>query len=148
MEPTTLTATVIATLAFKKFLESSATELGKKFTTEAINKMDELRQKIWNKLRGNSDAENALKNVERGIKEDLSDIATYLKAAMNKDKKFASQVQAIAQEINAGKIQDNSSMTQKIYDQGTGIQNKGEGESTQYIAKEMYFNSKKDNKDT
>ena len=146
MEPTTLTATVIATLAFKKFLESSATELGKKFTIEAINKMDELRQKIWNKLRGNSDAENALKNVEQGIKEDLSDIATYLKVTMNKDKEFASQIQRIAQEINAGKIENQSNITQNIHDQGTGLVGESRDNSELYMAKEI--NIYKNNKDT
>ena len=130
MEPTTLTVTVIATLAFKKFLESSATELGKKFTTEAINKMEELRKKIWNKLRGNSDAEKALKNVEQGIKEDLLDVATYLKAAMNKDEEFASQVEIIAQEINAGKIEDKSSMTMITRDSSTGYQTKVEAKTS------------------
>ena len=146
MEPTTLTATVIATLAFKKFLESSATELGKKFTTEAINKMEELRQKIWDKLRGNPDAEKALKNVEQGVKEKLTNIATYLEVTMKNDTEFASQIQTIVQEINAGKIQNNNNITQNIYDQATGIQSKAEGESTQYIAKEIKFYSKdKDN---
>ena len=142
MEPITLTATAIATLAFQKFLETGAGELGKKFTETAIAKMDELRQKIWDKLRGNSDAENALNNVEQGIKEDLPDVATYLKAAMKNDQEFASQVQTIAQEINAGKIQDNSKMVQNIYDQGTGIQAKAEQDSTQYIAKEMHIHGK------
>ena len=146
MEPTTLTATVIATLAFKKFLESSATELGKKITTEAINKIEELRQKIWNKLRGNSDAEKALKNVEQGVKEDLSDVATYLKAAMNKDKDFASNIQIIAQEINAGKIQNQSNITQNIYDKGAGFINEAKDKSTQYIAQEMHIH--KNSKDT
>jgi hypothetical protein len=38
VEPLTLTASVIVNLAFQKFLESGAGELGKKFTTEAIAK--------------------------------------------------------------------------------------------------------------
>ena len=51
-----MTAAAIAELAFKKFLETGAGELAKKFTSAAIAKMDELRQKIWLKLRGNPDA--------------------------------------------------------------------------------------------
>ncbi|NJN88377.1 MAG: hypothetical protein HC881_21435 [Leptolyngbyaceae cyanobacterium SL_7_1] len=51
-DPVSLTAGTIATLAFQKFLESGAGEVGKKFTAEAIAKMDELGKRIWAKLRG------------------------------------------------------------------------------------------------
>ena len=64
---TTITASVIATLAFQKFIESGAGELAKKFTGAAIVKMDELRQKIWDKLRGKSPrVDEALVKVEQG----------------------------------------------------------------------------------
>ncbi|ELS01214.1 hypothetical protein Xen7305DRAFT_00009160 [Xenococcus sp. PCC 7305] len=143
MEPITLSAvTAIATLAFQKYLETSFDELSTKFNSVAIDKMDQLRKMIWQKLRGNSDAENALKNIEEGTEQDLSEVATYLKAALNKDPEFTSQVQTIAQEINAGKLQDNSPITQNISDNGTGIIATAEGESTQYIAKEMHFHGK------
>jgi len=49
---TTLTASTIATLAFQKFIDSAAGELAKKFSTEAIAKMDTLLKRIWAKLRG------------------------------------------------------------------------------------------------
>ncbi len=138
-----MTAAAIAELAFKKFLETGAGELAKKFTSAAIAKMDELRQKIWVKLRGNPDAESALKNVERGAREDLSDVATYLKAAMKNDLQFATQVQAIAQEINAGKLQDNSTMTQINRDNARGWQTKVEG-GTAYIG-EVHIHDKPPN---
>ena len=143
MEPITLsTVTAIATLAFQKFLETSAGELSTKFTSVAISKMDQLRKMIWQKLRGNSDAENALKNIEDRKEKDLSEVATYLKAAMNKDPEFTSQIEIIADEINAGKLQDNSQITQNVYDNATGIIGKAQGESTQYVAKEMHFHGK------
>jgi hypothetical protein len=69
---TTLTASAkathqeSATLAFQKFIEGSAGELAKKFTGEAIAEMGQLRSLIWDKLRGNPDAEAALTNVENG----------------------------------------------------------------------------------
>jgi len=53
-DPVTLTAGTIASLAFQKIIESSAGELAKKFTTDAIAKMDELRQAAWEKLRSKS----------------------------------------------------------------------------------------------
>ncbi|AFY53612.1 hypothetical protein Riv7116_1038 [Rivularia sp. PCC 7116] len=59
-EPATLTATAIATLAFGKFIEGGAGKFAEKFTEAALQKMDELRKKIWNKLRGKKNAEAAI----------------------------------------------------------------------------------------
>ena len=131
-DPVTLTAGAIATLAFQEFIKSGAGELAKKFTGEAIAKMKNLRELIWSKLRNYPDAASALESVKQGSEEELNDVATYLKSAMKKDPDFASQVQAIAQEINAGKLVDNSSMTQNNYDNARGWQTKVEG-GTAYI---------------
>jgi hypothetical protein len=103
---TTMTASAIASLAFQEFVKSGAGELAKKFTAEAIAKMGQLRELIWNKLKGNPDAEEALEKVHAGSEEEIPDVVTYLKSAMNNDREFASQVQAIAQEINAGRKPD------------------------------------------
>jgi hypothetical protein len=135
-----ITASAIATLAFQEFIKSGAGELAKKFTGEAITKIGQLRQMIWNKLRGNPDAETALNNVEQGKDEDLADIGTYLKTVMGKDAEFASQVQLIAQEINAGKLLDQSSMTQNNYENARGWQTKVEG-GTAYIG-EIHISGK------
>ena len=121
MEP--ITATVIATLAFTKVFETTV----EKFTEAAIAKMGELRKKIWDKLRSNPRAESALAAVEKGSKADLDRLSVYLHDAMDDDPQFAAEVKAIAQEIHAGKLQDNSSMTQNNYDSSTGYQTKNEG---------------------
>jgi hypothetical protein len=122
-QPVTLTAKVIATLAFTKALE----KMVENFTEDALAKMDELRQKIWDKLRGNPRAENAFTAVEQGNKEELQRLAVYLQDAMEDDPQFANEVLALAQEINAGKLQDNSSMNQYNYDSSTGYQTKNLG---------------------
>lgn len=109
-----------------------------KFTETALAKMDELRQKIWDKLRGNQKAEKALSAVEQGDKSQLERLAVYLQDAMEDDEKFGAEVQAIAHQINAGKLQDNSSMTQNNYDHARAVQNKNEGE-TNYSAAEMHI---------
>ena len=57
MEP--LTAGAIATLAFTKACEKTI----EKFTEAALLKMDALRKKIWEKLRGNPNAEKALTHI-------------------------------------------------------------------------------------
>ena len=140
MEPTTLTAAAIATLAFQEFIKSGAGELAKKFTEGAIGKMSELRQKIWERLRGKHEmAEEALKKAGTGDKQAIDTVATLLGVEML-DPKFATEIQAIAQEINAGKLQDNSSMVQNNYDHAVGFQNKVEG-GTAYIGIHHYGKS-------
>lgn len=79
IEPLTLTASVIANLAFQKFLESGAGELGKKFTTDAIAAMDALREKLWQRLQGRSDKlDKALSQAKQGDRGALDTIAKNL----------------------------------------------------------------------
>jgi low affinity Fe/Cu permease len=129
---TTLTASAIATLAFQKFIESGAGELAKKFTETAIKKMDELRQKIRDRLRGNSKAEAAIAALEQGSKEKLEQVTAYLQLEIVEDPQFAAEVRALAHEINIGKLQDNSSMVQNNSGNARGWQTKVEG-GTAYI---------------
>ena len=135
-----LAVSLIAKLAFQKFLESGAEDLGKKFTEEALSKMEQLRQLIWGKLKGNQKPQEALNKVEQGSKPDLERVISYLQVAMDDDDKFAEEVQALATEINAGKIQDNSSMTQINQDNARGWQAKVEG-GTAYIGEININNS-------
>jgi hypothetical protein len=129
---TTLTASAIATLAFQEFIKSGSGELAKKFTAEAIAKMGDLRKLLWARLRGKHVvAEDALQKAEAGDKTAIDTVGTLLGVEML-DPTFAAEVQAIAQEINAGKLVDNSSMTQNNYDSAKGWQTKVEG-GTAYI---------------
>lgn len=128
----TLTASAIATLAFQEFIKSGAGELAKKFTGEAIAKMGKLRQKIWERLRGKHTlAEGVLEKAEAGDKTAIETVGTLLGVEML-DPAFAAEVQAIAQEINAGKLVDQSNMTMNVYNQAKGWQTKVEG-GTAYI---------------
>ena len=96
---TTLTASAIATLAFQEFMKSSAGELAKKFTTEAIAKIDELRRRIVGRLKGkNEKLDAALAAAEQGKEEAISTVAEYLEMAM-KDQAFAEEISGLAQEI-------------------------------------------------
>ena len=125
-----LTTSAIATVAFQKFLESGAGELGKKYTTEAIAKMESLLKRIWTKLRGKPRIEEVKAAIEQNHKitpEQINQIAAYLQVAMDDDPQFADEIRLMAQQINAGKIQDNSSMTQNNYGSSTGYQAKVEG---------------------
>jgi len=128
MEPISLTAGAIATLAFTKVFETSV----EKFTEAALAKMDVLRKKIWDKLRGNIKAESALTAAEKGSKPALNQVADYLKVVMNEEPEFAKEVQGLAHEIRIGKIQDNSSMNMNTHDNSTGYQTKIE-QGTNYL---------------
>jgi hypothetical protein len=134
-----ITASAIANLAFQEFIKSGSGELAKKFTTEAIAKMDELRKTILNKLRGKSPkVDEALSKAETG---DTTAITKYLDVIMEEDEKFAEQIKNIAHQINIGKIQDNSSMVQNNSDNARAWQTKVEG-GTAYIG-EIHINDKK-----
>jgi len=128
-----LTTSLIISLAFQEFIKSGAGELAKHFTGEAIAKMGELRQKIWHRLRGKHPlAEDALlAKAESGDPAAIDTVGTLLGVEML-DSTFASEVQAIAQEINAGRLIDKSSMTMNVHDNAKGWQTKVEG-GTAYI---------------
>lgn len=142
---TTLTASAIATLAFQKFIESGAGELAKKFSTEALAKMDTLLKRILDKLWGKPQVEEvkaAIDQTHKIIPEQVNQIAAYLQVAMDEDPQFANDIQMLVQEINAGKLIDQSNMTQNNYDQAKGWQTKVEG-GTAYIG-EIYIQDKLD----
>ena len=142
-DPVTLTASAIATLAFQKFLESGAGELAKKFSTEAIAKLDILMKRIWAKLRGKSRVEEVKAQIEQTnkiIPAQVNQITAYLQVAMDEDPQFANDIRLLAQEISAGKLIDQSNMTQNIYDQAKGWQTKVEG-GTAYIGEIHQYNS-------
>jgi len=63
-DPVTITASTIATLALQKFIESGAGELAKKFSTDAIAKMEALRRRIWAKLSGKPRIEEIKASIE------------------------------------------------------------------------------------
>lgn len=74
-----LTAGALVGLAVQKFVESSAGELAKKFTTEALAKIPELWQKIKNKLSGkHPTVDEALVKVESGDRAAIETVSTVL----------------------------------------------------------------------
>ncbi len=128
-----LTAGALVGLAVQKFVESSAGELAKKFTTEAIAKIPELWQKIKNKLQGRSPkVDEALVKLESGDRSAIDTVTKNLDVVLDDEPEFANELKLLAQTIQAGKIQDNSTMTQNNSDNAKGWQTKVEG-GTAYI---------------
>jgi len=128
-----LTAGALVALAAQKFVESSAGELAKKFTTEAIAKIPELWQQIKNKLQGRSaKVDEALVKLEAGDRSAIDTVTKNLDVVLDDEPEFANELKLLAQTIQAGKIQDNSTMTQNNSDNAKGWQTKVEG-GTAYI---------------
>jgi hypothetical protein len=145
VDPTnTLTASAIVLLTFQKFIESGAGELAKRFTEGAITEMDDLRKRIWYKMRGNLTAEAAIASVEQGSKAELDRLIAYLQVAMDDDPQFADEIRLMAQQIYAGTIQDNGSIRQNNFDNARGWQTKVSG-GTAYIG-EVHFHNLRDAK--
>ncbi|EAZ89800.1 GUN4 domain-containing protein [Crocosphaera chwakensis] len=81
MEPLQSIATnKIAELVFRKFLETSTGELTKKFTNTAVQRIDQLHQQIWFKLRSNKQDRVEINTIsEQGI--DYGELKILLKKA-------------------------------------------------------------------
>jgi hypothetical protein len=128
MEP--LSALAITSLAF------IAQKAGDKLVGQSLDalwaKTDRLRQKIGNKLKGNPTAEQALSQAESGSEEAFESIADYLKVAMREDPNFATEIQALAKEIDEEVAKDGGSMIQVNRDNAKGWQTRVEG-GTAYI---------------
>jgi len=100
-----LTASELVDLAVKTLVTSSAGELAKKFTTEAIAKIPELWQQIKNKLQGRSPkVDEALVKLESGDRSAIDTVTKNLDVVLDEDETFAALLQKLAQEINAGQI--------------------------------------------
>ncbi len=130
MEPLTIASFAFAAIQSepgKKFIEATIGKVAEKFTETAIQKMNELREIIWNKLRGNPDAEKALQEAEAGSEAGIRDVASYLDMAMRRDELFAVQVKEAVRVIQQNQIQGNDGMIQNNYDSSTGYQVKNEG---------------------
>ena len=98
-----LTAGALVALAAQKFVESSAGELAKKFTTEAIAKFSELWQQIKSRLFGKYPiVDEALVKVESGDQSAIDTVSALLGAELIIDPEFAALLQKLAQEIKAG----------------------------------------------
>lgn len=129
----------LVNLAVQEFVKSGTGDLAKRFTSEAISKMSVLWGKIKTRLTGKSDRVNeALAKIEEGDSTAIETITKNLDVVLDEDPHFAEELQVLAQTIQAGKIQDNSSMVQNNSDNAKGWQTKVEG-GTAYIG-EIHIN--------
>ncbi|MEX0270373.1 type II toxin-antitoxin system HicB family antitoxin [Leptolyngbyaceae cyanobacterium UHCC 1019] len=120
-DPITLTAGAIATLAFTKFLESAAGETGKKLTEARLKKMDTLRLAISKRFQGNPKVESSIVAIEQnGSQAELERLTKYLDVEMMDDAVFASEITAIAHEIEIDQSGKTQQFTAIIEQEGNG----------------------------
>lgn len=129
MEP--LSALTITTLAFIS-VKASETII-EKFTEAALTKANQLREKIWHKLKGRTEAEKALRAAEKGSPEDLKVVADYLKIAMLEDTEFRKEIEELAKEVEAGKKENPNTLTQTNQDNSTGYQTQINQPQTSFV---------------
>jgi hypothetical protein len=121
-----IAAGAIANLALQKFVEMGAGKAAEKLAEGAVVKLDNLRQMIWAKLRGQPPVEKVKAIVEQKqpiTQAQIDQVAAYLQVAMDSDPKFAKDAQMLAHEITLMQVEDNSSMNQTNYG-GTNYQTK------------------------
>jgi hypothetical protein len=134
-----LTTSLLVTLAVQEFVKSGAGDLAKRFTAEAISKIPILWEKIKTRLMGKSaKVDEALTKIENGDATAIETITKNLDVVLDEYPNFAEELKILAQTIQAGKIQDNSSMIQNNSDNAKGWQTKVEG-GTAYIG-EIHIN--------
>ncbi|MGG6267954.1 hypothetical protein ACQ4M3_14115 [Leptolyngbya sp. AN03gr2] len=96
MEPVTLTAAGIATLAFGEFVKAGMGKIAEKTIDATI---EPLRAFIKKRFAGNQKAETAIAKIEdEGSSEALNKLSVYLDDEME-DPTFAQSLQQLAQEI-------------------------------------------------
>jgi len=132
-----ITASLLVGLAVQKFVESSAGELAKKFTTEAIAKIAELWHLIKGKLLGESaKVDAALEKVETGDLSVLETLVKNLDVVMDDDETFAELLRKLAKEIDAGKIKQVGLKDVTANRVGADIEQKAKGDRVEQIGAE------------
>ncbi|MGG6295142.1 hypothetical protein ACQ4M4_12180 [Leptolyngbya sp. AN02str] len=106
IDPATLTAGVIAKLAFNEFMKAGAGEAAKATVAGAVELVKGLRNKIREKFKGNDRATAAIVEVEQGNDAALEKVVKYLDLEMDEDPEFRGKLQQAAQKII--NIQDQS----------------------------------------
>jgi hypothetical protein len=116
IEPiSTAAALAIAKIAFEKFIEGGAVELGKNLTLATSEKVRKLGTLVWNKIQGNAKAVEVLEKAAEDKPEEMQKLKNYLHGLWkDENSEFAREVKKLADEIHfeLTQIEDNSSMTQ------------------------------------
>lgn len=123
-------AKAIAKIALDKFIEGGAGELGQNTTQAISEKVMNLGNAAWRRIKGNARAVEVLEGAAREKPEDVQRLKNYLYSQWkDENSEFAREVKKWADEIHfeLTQIEDNSSMTQINRDNAKGWQVKVTG---------------------
>jgi hypothetical protein len=138
---TLVAAQAIAKVAFDKFVEGGAGELGKKLTEPVAQKVMQLGNTVWNRIKGNAPAIVVLEGAAQEQPEDMQKLKKYLHSLWkDENSEFTREVKTLADEIHfeLTQIEDhNSSMNQNNYG-GRNYQTKTDGNSINFIGGEHH----------
>jgi|GEM_PF-2403879 len=127
IEPISIAAArAIVKIAFDKFVEGGAGELGKNLTDSITQKIMQLGTKVWKRIKGNPTAVSVLEGASQDKPEDIQKLKNYLYALWKDEQsQFSTEVKKLTDEIHfeLTQIQDNSIQTQYNYG-GNNSQNK------------------------
>lgn len=129
IEPiSTAAAMTIAKIAFDKFIEGGAGELGRRVTEGMTNKIQQLAQAVLSRLKGNAEAIKVLQAAEQGSVEDTEKLTNYLNKLWTNNPEFGEQVQQLAKEIHLELTRNDiqAENVQQIFDKGQGVMINGE----------------------
>ncbi len=136
MELITLAAAqAIAKVAFDKFVEGGAGELGKTSSKAIAEKVMQLGTVVWKRIKGNTTAVTVLEGAAQDQPEEVRKLKNYLYALWkDENSDFVQEVKKLADEIHfeLTQVEDNSSMTMIVHPNGKGWQTKVEG-GTAYV---------------
>ena len=136
MELITLAAAqAIAKIAFDKFVEGGAGELGKNMTIAISEKVQKLGMVVWNRIKGNAKAVEVLEKAAQGQPEEMQQLKNYLYSLWkDENSEFAQEVKKLADEIHV-EITNNDfgNMNQIVREQSTGYQTKTGTNNTNFF---------------
>ncbi|HAA27269.1 MAG TPA: hypothetical protein DCE56_05775 [Cyanobacteria bacterium UBA8553] len=132
---TVAAAQAIAKIAFDKFVEGGAGELGKNMTTAISEKVQKLGMVVWNRIKGNTRAVEVLEKAAQGQPEETQQLKNYLYSLwQDENSEFAREVKKLADEIHV-EITNNDfgNMNQIVREQSTGYQTKTGPNNTNFF---------------
>ncbi|MEM9214628.1 MAG: hypothetical protein AAGD25_09805 [Cyanobacteria bacterium P01_F01_bin.150] len=115
-----ITATVIASIAFKALTETLSKKLGETVYLQVSKQVKKLRSLIAKRFTGNTKAELALAKAENGSDEGLAEVAKILQPVIDADPEYGKELRTLTQEIQQQINIDNSQGKSICINNGSG----------------------------
>lgn len=122
VDPATITASAITTLAFEAFVKAGAGEAAKKAVAGTTDLIKRLRDRIRAKFQGNKRATTAIEELEQqGSEAAFQKVSKYLDLEMDQEPMFADEVKQLAQQIINIQHQNNVTLQQQNNNYGRDL---------------------------